>query len=110
MQAGKPHPDARLLDYDEVTGVTRWWMDLGDGRAAVCTQTPLDDLFDLNAEQMAASLHKQWGDGQVAARIPLDVYYGSGYAKAREQGDEAWCKRFLNDSDNAKFRTFRGRL
>lgn len=108
--SSKPHPDARLLDYDPETGVTRWWLDLGDGRAAVCTQTPVDELFDLNQSQAADSLSKSWGDGQVAARIPLDVYYASGYAEAKRQGDKKWVSRFLNDPDYRKFRTFKGKV
>lgn len=106
----KPHPDARPLDYDPVTGVTRWWIQIDEKHAAICTQTPVDGLFDRNRELYANSLSKRWGDGQVAASIPLDVYYASGYAEADKNGDDKWKKRFLNDPDNRKFRTFKGRV
>ena len=44
------------------------------------------------------------------ASIPNGIYYHGDFAKAVHDRDEGWIKRFLNDSDNQKLRTFRGNL
>lgn len=98
----------RLFSHDPVTGKTRWFLDLGD-RIVMRTDTPLDALFAQNAEDRAEAAGKRWGDGRRVASIPLDVYYKH-LAKASRDGDQPYIRKFLNDSDNAKFRTFSGRL
>ncbi|WP_129415912.1 hypothetical protein [Mesorhizobium sp. Pch-S] len=99
--------DWRLFSHDAHSGVTRWFLDLGNGQMIVRTDTPVDDLISDNAEAYSNSLSQNWGDGQRVASIPLDVYF-SQLAEARKNGDRKYIKKWLNDSDNRKFRTFKG--
>lgn len=62
-----------------------------------------------NALDYELSEGKQWGDGQVFARVPLDIYFGK-VLPMKEAGDTAGLKRFYNDPDNRWMRTFRGRI
>lgn len=103
-----PEGDWRLWDHDPVTGVTKWYLDLGT-HYAIRTDTPVDELLDLNAEKMKASNGQRFGDGQVVGSIPMDIYQ-SQLAQANQNGDTAYIKRWLNNSDNQKFRTFRGHI
>jgi hypothetical protein len=83
-------------------------MDLGT-HIAVRTIYPSDDLMDLNAERRAENAGKKWGDGAVAASVPLNFYFQH-MAEARQNGDSKYIKKLLNDSDFSKFRTKEGKL
>ncbi len=71
-----------------------------------------DALASHNAEARAANAGTRWGDGQVVASIPLNVLFNpqSGLFEAMRTGDDKYVNRWLNDSDNAKFRTREGKL
>jgi hypothetical protein len=101
--------DWRLLDYDPETGVKRWYLHLDNNMSVIRTETPVDDLLAENAEAYNNSLASNWGDGQRVASIPLNIYFEQ-LAEARKNGDRNYIKRWLNDSDHAKFRTFKGRV
>jgi hypothetical protein len=86
-------------------------LDLGDGTVIRRTEHKhTAEMLDNNQRLLNDSMGKRWGDGQIAARIPLNLYFSSGFAEARKQNDKKWIKRFLNDSDNRKFRTFNGKV
>lgn len=53
---------------------------------------------------------KRWGEGRIAARIPLHILYGKELGPAFKAGDDDYLKQFLNRSENQWMRTFRGRL
>lgn len=112
MQAGEEdhvyEGDWRLLDRDPETGVTRWWLDMGD-HYIVRTDTPVQPLLDENARDLSNSAGRRWGDGQRVASIPLDVYYRELHA-AQMQKDEKYLRKWLNNADNSKFRTFGGKV
>ena len=72
----------------------------------------VSDVEELVAENKAAyseSADKRWGDGQVVASIDLPTYY-SKIVPAKQAGDEAWFKRWLNDPDNRAYRKFKGKI
>ncbi len=69
-----------------------------------------DKLLDLAAQERSANEGKRWGEGQVIGRTPMNLYYSSGLAEASRQRDDKFIKRFWNDPDHAKLRTFRGRI
>jgi hypothetical protein len=73
------------------------------------TYIPVQELFDLNAERRAENAGARWGDGAVAASIPMNLYFEK-FAEAKQAGDEKYVKRLLNDSDYSKFRTKEGNL
>jgi hypothetical protein len=97
-----------VISHDPMTGRTIEHMDLGS-HIAVRTTYPSDDLMDLNAERRAENAGKRWGDGAVAASIPLNVYFDK-FAEARQNNDSKYIKKLLNDSDFSKFRTKEGKL
>ncbi|BCH22461.1 hypothetical protein [Mesorhizobium sp. L-8-3] len=101
--------DWRLFSHDPQTGVTSWWLDLGNGTAVIRTDTPVDELLDENAEAYNDSLGRRFGDGKVVASIPLNIYHDQ-LAEAHRQGDRNYVKRWLNDADHQKFRKFRGNV
>lgn len=101
--------DWRLLSHDPQTGVTNWWLDLGNGTAVIRTDTPVDELLDDNAEAYNNSIGQRFGNGQVVASIPLNIYHEQ-LAEAQREGDRKFVKRWLNDADNQKFRRFRGNV
>jgi hypothetical protein len=100
----------RLLAHDPETGVKHWWLDLGNGQAVIRTDTPVDELLEENAARYNDSADRRFGDGQIVASIPLDIYVHSGLREALLQQDRRFVSRWLNDSDHRRFRTFRGRI
>lgn len=74
-----------------------------------CIVYRVDPVLDANAEDQVDNLNKRWGDGAVAARIPLPLYYEK-FAPLRKEGDEKAYRRLLNDIDYSRLRTRSGRL
>lgn len=74
-----------------------------------CVVQPVDAIFEANQELYNAA-GARWGDTALVASIPNAVYWHGDFAKARENRDEPWMKRFLNDSDNRKLRTRPGKV
>ncbi len=109
MRSDHPGGDWRLWSHDPETGVTRWYLDMGD-RFVIRTDTPVDAILAANAEDMAASQGKRFGDGQVVARIPMTVYRKLGLMEAAANGDRKFAAKVLNDADYKRFRTFSGRI
>jgi hypothetical protein len=101
--------DWELFSYDPITQMKVETMDLGTHVAVRRTYLASDELFSANNEKLADSLGKRWGDGQVAASIPLNLYFEK-FAEARKNQDSKYIRKLLNDSDYSKLRTFKGRL
>lgn len=73
------------------------------------TVTDVEELVEENKASFNGSEGKRWGDGKVVARIDLPTYYNK-IVPAKQNGDDAWIKRFLNDGDNRAYRTFKGKI
>jgi hypothetical protein len=99
--------DWKILSRDE-DGTVTYFMDIGDAWV-VKTETPVDDLLAANAEDFNNSLGQRFGDGKVVARLPLNMFFDK-LAEPMKQRDRKYLKRFLNDADNAAFRTFKGNI
>ncbi|MFN3169291.1 MAG: hypothetical protein ACE37E_01205 [Hyphomicrobiales bacterium] len=96
---------------EDTPDFTRYELDLGDGKIIRRTEHKRTDaLLAANSMDLSANQGKRWGDGQVFGRVPLNIYYSSGLAEANKQGDSKFVSRWWNDSDNAKFRTFEGKV
>lgn len=96
-----------LIHHSPVTGVKTYVMDLGT-HYAVRKDTPVDGILDSAAADRSNNGGKRWGDGRVIGTIPDAIAWSSGYMNAKKNGDEAWIKRFWNNRDNYKLRTFEG--
>jgi hypothetical protein len=105
----------RLFDYDPITGVKQWFHMADDEKSfTIQTEQPVDALIDANRAQFNSfsSGRDKWGDqigaSTKVASIPLNVYQdlkSKGILK-----DQAALKRWLNDPDNAVFRTRPGNV
>lgn len=105
----------RLFDFDPVTGTTQWFhYDESEDSFTIETQQNIDALIEQNKDQFNSfsSGKDRWGDaiGQSThvARIDLNTYMD-----LQRKGilrDPVAMKRWLNDPDNAVFRTRPGRV
>jgi len=87
--------------------------DLNDGRFAVDTVFDAQGIADYNADLRSVN-KTDWQGWNFVASIPMPIYQALrttwrvlGLSKQEQQ---AALKRFLNDPDNAKFRTKYGRV
>lgn len=102
----------RLVEADPFTGTAEYMK--YDQAAGTLTlrriQYGFDDFISHNRHRLEVNDSKGWGDGQVAASIPLGLYHDLGFAEARANKDTKWIHDKLNDSDYSKFRTKSGNL
>lgn len=69
-----------------------------------------DKLLDQAAQERSDNAGKNWGEGRIIGRVPMNLYYASGLAEAARQRDDKFIKRFWNDIDNRHLRTFEGKV
>jgi hypothetical protein len=88
----------------------KWIMAVDENNFVVKKETLAHSLTaEANAEDLKASEGRKWGDGQVAARIPLDIWFRD-ILPAKQAHDDAYVKAYLNRPENAWMRTFKGTL
>lgn len=85
-----------------------WYME-NDEHIVTCTQMLVDPILEANQRSYNESAGKRWGDGQIVASIPENIYWEK-FAPAKKAGDDQYIKRLLNDSDLRKLRTFEGKV
>jgi hypothetical protein len=84
-----------------------------DGNAfneALTSVYETDTLLDQNNDEQIENQNKRYGELQKIASVPYATLEQSGLNRAFIEGDDKFIRRFLNDSDNEKLRTFRGRV
>lgn len=103
--------DWELLEWDAHTGRTVWVMFDGE-KTHVRTDYPVASLIEQNAAHRNATPSGWKGDWHHVASIPLNLLHDAdtGLHEAFRQGDDKHISRFLNDSDNAAWRTKVGRV
>ena len=100
----------RLISHDPRTQTTVWHM-YQDGQTIIKTQRPVDPIIEMNKALKLENQNKRFGELQHVASIPLNIAVGNTYlADAIRNKDEASLSRWLNDGDNASFRTFNGKV
>lgn len=98
-----------LVDHDFQMRRTKWARQNPDGSTTYRTDYQVDPTIEVNKAQRNLA-QKGWaGDYHMVASVPLPIYYEQLHA-AMLQKDEKAVNRFLNDSDNAAWRTKDGRL
>jgi hypothetical protein len=95
--------------FDPVTRKRVSFCEQENGKILWHTETVVEELVEANKEAFNDSEGKRWGDGKVVAKIDMPTYYNK-ILPAKQAGDDAWVKRFLNDPDNRAYRTFKGHL
>lgn len=101
--------DWRLFDYDHQTGRQVWAFHHDDGRTTLRTDYPVQDTVDANQVQRNLAQNNWKGDYHQVASIPQNIFHEQ-LAEANRQSDEKFISKWLNDSDNAAWRTKEGRV
>jgi hypothetical protein len=100
--------DWELVNYDQITGRSVWhWFD-GE-KLHQRTDYPVDQIVKDNTTARNELAGRNWGEGQRVASIPLNIFFDQ-LNDAQAQGDNKFISKWLNDGDNAAFRTFEGRV
>ncbi len=100
-----------FFDYDPDIKRTVWLVfnDRGELKGAHVEQE-VDDIIDENAELEKLTHGNRFGEWNHAARVPLTFLEKTGLGEAIDGHDQRYVSKVLNDSDNSKFRTSRGRV
>lgn len=101
--------DWRLFDYDIATERQTWVLHHGDGSMTFRTDYPVDTTIDVNTAQRNLARPDWRGDYHLVASIPPNIYHEQLH-EAQRQKDDKFISRWLNDSDNAAWRTKEGRV
>lgn len=99
-----------LIEDDPIRGIRRYRMDIDDRHAVQRTEYyRTEELLAHNAQDRSALAGQRWGEGQLVARMPLNVFWKE-LSAAQIEGDEKFVNRWLNDADHARFRVKEGKL
>lgn len=100
-----------FFEHDPEIGRTVWLVfdDQGRMKGAHVEQN-VDAILEANAEAEKLTQGVRFGDYNRAASVPLTFLEKSGLGDAIDARDQRYVSKVLNDSDNAKFRTSRGRV
>lgn len=100
-----------FFDYDPEMGRTVWLVfdDKGNMKGAHVEQE-VDAILEANKMWADISAGTRFGDYNRIASVPLTFLEKTGLGDAIDNGDRRYLSRVLNDGDNAKFRTSRGRV
>jgi hypothetical protein len=102
--------EKRLFDVDPLTGARQYfYYDEMADESIIETVQDVEPLFDINAATFnSTDSRARWGEGQMVARLPLNIWWD-----LKQKGvidDQKKFARWLNDSENMKFRTRPGRV
>ena len=96
-----------LVDVDLATGARHYMKDDGVTQSFMKVEDN-EPLFDRNQEELNASLTDPQKGYRKIASIPMSVFMNKLYP-AVQQEDHSYLARWLNDPDNAGYRTHVGR-
>ncbi len=98
-----------LFEADIKRGRNIWYRYEPDGSKTYRIEERFDKILDANADQAKISKSDWGGDWHHVARVPQGVAFRE-LVEAHAQGDEKYLNGWLNDSDNAAWRTKGGKL
>lgn len=100
-----------FFEHDPEIGRTVWLIfnDRGELTGAHVEQE-VDAILEANAEAEKETHGRRFGDYNRVASVPLTFFEKAGLGDAINAQDRRYLSKVLNDSDNAKFRTSRGRV
>lgn len=100
-----------FFEYDPELRRTTWLIFNDWGRLiGAHVEQEVDDILEANGEAEKLTQGQRFGEWNHAARVPLTLMEKTGLGDAISAGDRRFMSKVLNDSDNAKFRTSRGRV
>lgn len=98
-----------LFDYDVQSGRQVWCLHNPDGSTTFRTDYPVQPTIDINTAQRNMAQSGWSGDFHQIASIPLNVVHDE-LMQASQQDDQKFIAKWLNDGDNAAWRTKEGRV
>jgi hypothetical protein len=100
----------RLFSRDATMGITKWFhYDEATEEVRIETVQELDPILEKNLKMRNNQMRiDRWGDGKIVASVPM-VIYGE-WVTSGKVNDQAFLTRWLNDPENLKFRTFKGKV
>lgn len=101
-----------LFEDDPLTG-RKLWMSLDEGPPGKTLwryEMPIDGLADANAEAEKLTHGVRLPEWNRVASVPINILEKTQLDTAIQMGDDKYVSKVLNDSDNSKFRTSRGRV
>lgn len=100
-----------FFEHDPEIGRTVWLVfnDRGELKGAHVEQE-IDAILDANADAEKQTHGMRFGEYNRIASVPLTFLEKTGLGDAIDAGDRGYLSRVLNDSDNSRFRTSRGRV
>jgi DNA-directed RNA polymerase specialized sigma54-like protein len=103
-------PHKRHFDYDPVTGLNEVFIWNDDGTFTIQVQQDVEPAIEANKKifNEYSGPRDKWGEMHRVASIPLSIYQE--WLQSGKTKDKTFIKRWLNDPDNAAFRTRPGKV
>lgn len=99
----------RDFSFDPMTGVKTLFHATDDGGFVLEKKQDVSSILESNLQQQNAQTRlDRWGDGRKVASIPMAIY--AEWLATGKANDAEFVKRWLNDPENSKFRTFAGKV
>ena len=95
-----------LFAHDPTIGKTVWYNPSED---KMRISSVVDGIMASNKVDRQESQGRGWGEGKRVASIPMQIYQET-IAPALQQEDYKHISKFLNDGDNAAWRTKEGNV
>lgn len=100
-----------FFDYDPDIKRTVWLIFDDQGRMkGAHVEQEVDDILEQNAEAEKATHGVRFGDYNRVASVPLTFLERTGLGEAIDARDQRYISKVLNDTDNSKLRTSRGKV
>lgn len=102
--------DWQLIEFDPVVNRALFARDVEGGMEAK-VEYYVDPVIESNQTEFNAASLGWKGDYHKVASLSPAIAYGEGYiAQALKEGDDRAMSKWLNDSDNSKWRTKGGKV
>lgn len=109
----KPHPEYKhgeVVHIDYEAGIKTTYIDIDDEKGALVKEMMnQQELLDANKERRAETAGNRWGDMALVASVPMHLAEEVIFP-ALKNHDDAFVKKWLNNSDNLGFRTKEGKV
>jgi hypothetical protein len=99
-----------FFDYDPETRTKVHFRLRDDGRTEFHVEQNVDLILQANVEAEKLTHGTRLPDWNRVASIPLRMIEKTSLDVAIQMGDDRYVSRVLNDSDNSKLRTSRGKV
>lgn len=100
-----------FFEHDPEIGRTVWLVYDEYGRlCGAHVEQEVDAILEANAEAEKLTHGRPFGDYNRVASVPLTFFEKTGLGEAVDGGDRNYISKILNDADNAKLRTSRGKV